>query len=287
MKTKGKAVNVKHVMMESMCLLPFLFLPAVAQYQPPEIEMIFVEGGSFMMGCTPEQGAYCNSNERPVHQVTVKDFYIGKCEVTQAEWESVMGENPSYFHSLRWDDMVAYVQRINERSGTAYEIPTEAQWNKVALPVEGVSWNDVQEFIRRLNALTGKNYRLPTEAEWEYAARGGEASRNYKYSGASVTGESAWYGYNSGGQTHPVGVKKPNELGIHDMNGNVWEWCSDWYGRYSGCSQADPQGAQFGSQRVIRGGSWNRITQRISIRENALPGESRSNLGFRLACSFE
>ncbi|MDR1408586.1 MAG: formylglycine-generating enzyme family protein [Tannerella sp.] len=270
-----------------MYLSLLLSLPIVAQSQLVEIEMIFVEGGLFMMGCTAEQGSFCNNEEKPVHQVTVSDFYIGKYEVTQTEWEAVMSHNPSYFHQLNWDDMAAYMQRINARNETNYAIPTRAQWLKAALPVERVNWFDVQEFIRRLNELTGKRYRLPTEAEWEYAARGGAASRGYKYSGSDLAGDVAWCAHNAGGQTHPVGTKKPNELGIYDMNGNVWEWCDDWYGKYGHTPQIDPKGAPPGPSRVFRGGSWNSIMQRVSIREDAMPGDCRSNLGFRLALGSE
>jgi formylglycine-generating enzyme required for sulfatase activity len=285
MKTRKRTFRAKRMTMKGFCLLSLVFPPIAAHSQFPEIEMIFVQGGSFMMGCTYEQGSYYNSNEKPVHQVTVNDFYIGKYEVTQVEWEAVMGKNPSYFRPLSWEDMEAYVKRINERSGTNYAIPTKAQWEKAALPVENVTWNEAAEFIRRLNKLTGKDYRLPTEAEWEYAARGGPASHGYRYSGSDVLKEVAWYGYNSDGQTHPVGTKKPNELGIHDMNGNVWEWCSDRYDRYVNYPQTDPKGAASGSNRVFRGGSWNSIVQCISIREDAPPAACRSNLGFRLACN--
>jgi formylglycine-generating enzyme required for sulfatase activity len=160
------------------------------------IEMILVRGGTFRMGDTDGQGG---DNEKPVHNVTLRDFYIGKYPVTQKQWVQVMGSNHSNF---KGDD----------------------------LPVEQVSWNNVQEIIKELNAKTGKKYRLPTEAEWEYAARGGNKSKGYKYSGSNDIDKVAWYADNSGNKTHPVGTKAPNELGIYDMSGNVWEWVNDKYG---------------------------------------------------------
>jgi len=208
--------------------------------------MVFVKGGSFMMGSNDG-----GSDEKPIHRVTVSDFYIGKYEVTQKLWKEVMGSNPSRF---KGDDR----------------------------PVEQVSWNDVQEFIRKLNKKTGGNYRLPTEAEWEYAARGGAKSRGYKYAGSNNIGEVAWYDVNSG--THEVGTKKPNELGIYDMSGNVWEWCSDWKGDYSSGSQTNPTGPSSGSSRVYRGGSWINIAWhcRVANRNLSSPFNSDDNLGFRL-----
>jgi formylglycine-generating enzyme required for sulfatase activity len=164
---------------------------------PPDIDMVFVKGGAFTMGCTGEQQSDCNYNEQPTRSVTVSDFYIGKYEVTQSQWVAVMGNNPSRFR----DD------------------------NR---PVEIVSWYDVQKFIVRLNSITGRNYRLPTEAEWEYAARGGSSSNNFKYAGSSSVNDVAWYQENSAGRTRPVGIKEPNELGIYDMSGNVREWVRDW-----------------------------------------------------------
>jgi formylglycine-generating enzyme required for sulfatase activity len=222
------------------------------------IEMVYVQGGTFTMGCTGEQGNDCYPGEGPVHQVTLSNFYMGKYEVTQAQWKAVMGSNPSNF---KGDN----------------------------LPVEKVSWNDVQEFIRKLNAQTGKHYRLPTEAEWEYAARGGNKSRKYKYSGSNALESVAWYGDNSGSTTHPVGTKSANELGIYDMSGNVWEWCSDWSGAYPASAQNNPVGALSGSDRVYRGGSWYIIAGscRVAIRFDYSPGNSGSDLGFRLACSSE
>ena len=189
------------------------------------IEMVKVEAGSFNMGATPEM-INPDTDEKPVHRVTLtNDYYIGKYEVTQALWQAVMGSNPSHF---KGDD----------------------------LPVEQVSWNDCQDFISKLNAMTGKRFRLPSEAEWEYAARGGKKSRGYQYSGSNTLGDVAWYEGNSGSKTHAVGTKQPNELGIYDMTGNVWEWCQDWYGSYSSSPQTNPTGAVRGSFRVGRGGSW-------------------------------
>ena len=160
--------------------------------------MVAVEGGTFTMGATPEQGSYYNKSERPTHQVTVSSFWIGKTEVTQELWIALMGSNPSYFHSSNLQ------------------------------PVEHVSWNDCQEFITKLNEATGKTFRLPTEAEWEFAARGGNKSQGYKFSGSDNDDDVAWYDSNSGGKTHPVASKAPNELGIYDMSGNLFEWCRKW-----------------------------------------------------------
>jgi len=220
-------------------------------------DMVFVQGGTFTMGCTSEQGNDCFSYEKPSHQVTLSSFYINKYEVTQALWSAVMGSNPSYFSGCD------------------------------QCPVENVSWNDAQEFIQKLNAATGKNYRLPTEAEWEYAARGGRNSRGYKYSGSNKSDKVGWYDDNSSNKTHPVGKKKPNELGLYDMTGNVWEWCSDWYGDYSSQSQTDPKGPSNGLHRVNRGNSWGDEWWyvRLSFRFDNRPENSFDNLGFRLASS--
>ncbi len=216
-------------------------------------DMVYVEGGTFDMGATSEQGSYADSDEYPVHSVTLSDYYIGKCEVTQELWEAVMGSNPSF------------------SKGAQY-------------PVEQVSWNDCQEFISRLNSLTGRTFRLPTEAEWEYAARGGNKSRHFKYSGSDNIGNVAWYWDNSGYGTHAVGTKSPNELGIYDMSGNVEEWCSDWWGDYSAGAQTNPQGPSSGSYRVLRGGSWgnNARNCRVSDRYNYDPDYSFINIGLRL-----
>ena len=188
-------------------------------------KMIAVEGGTFTMGATSEQGSDAYDSEKPTHSVTLSSYSIGETEVTQALWQAVMGSNPSDF------------------SGS----------NK---PVEYVSWVYCQDFIRQLNALTGENFRLPTEAEWEYAARGGNKRRGYKYAGSNNIDNVAWYSDNSGSQTHNVATKSPNELGLYDMSGNVWEWCQDWYGSYSSGSQTNPTGPESGGHRVYRGGSW-------------------------------
>lgn len=220
-----------------------------------DIEMVFVQGGTFTMGCTEEQGADCIDNEIPVHQVTLSDFKIGKYEVTVAQWKAVMGKNPSCFSGCD------------------------------QCPVGSVNWYDLQAFINRLNAKTGKTYRLPTEAEWEYAARGGNKSQGYSYSGADILDNAAWHDGNCDPKTYKVGTKAANELGIHDMSGNVWEWCSDWYGDYSAAAQNNPQGASNGRYRVLRGGSsydsW--LNCRVTSRVSSFPDFMACGFGFRLA----
>ena len=208
-----------------------------------------VEGGTFQMGSNDSEA---DSDEKPVHSITVSSFYMGETEVTQALWKAVMGGNPSRF---KGDD----------------------------LPVEQVSWNDCQEFIEKLNGLTGKDFRLPTEAEWEYAARGGKKSNGYKYAGSKTVDNVAWYDGNSGSKTHPVKTKQPNELGLYDMSGNVFEWCQDRYGSYSSGSQTDPKGPSSGSYRMLRGGCWfyGAGYCRVSIRSIRVPDFSNDN-GFRL-----
>lgn len=219
--------------------------------------MKLVEGGTFQMG---NNDSDAESDEKPVHSVTLNSYYMGETEVTQALWQAVMGNNPSYF---KGDN----------------------------LPVEPVSWNDCQEFIRKLNQKTGKNFRLPTEAEWEFAARGGKKSRGYKYAGSNNIGSVAWYtdnSGNSGNKTYAVKGKSPNELGLYDMSGNVWEWCSDWYGSdyYGKSPSTNPQGPLNGSDRVLRGGSWGDDAGncRVSYRYYYDPDYTYYNYGFRLCC---
>ena len=187
----------------------------------------------------------------------MNDYYIGKFEVTQALWVAVMGNNPSGFQGDN-------------------------------LPVVWVGWEVVQEFIRKLNQKTGARFRLPTEAEWEYAARGGNISKGYKYSGSNNIGDVAWYDGNSGGKIHQIGTKAPNELGVYDMTGNVSEWCQDRYGEYSGSIQLNPNGAYSGSYRVYRGGCCTNFARycRVSDRDYDKPGYGDSHRGFRLAMSY-
>ena len=216
--------------------------------------MVRVEGCTFRMGATSEQDCDAYDIEEPVHSVTLSSYYIGKTEVTQALWKAVMGSNPSKFKGEN-------------------------------LPVENVSWDDCQVFVRKLNSLTGQNFRLPTEAEWEFACRGGNNSLGYKYSGSDNIDNVAWFDCNSGRKTHFVATKSPNELGIYDMSGNVWEWCSDWYDKYSRGAQANPKGPESGSCRVFRGGGWGSYAGycRSSNRGYNTPTHRHDRLGLRLA----
>ena len=221
--------------------------------------MVGVEGGIFQMGSTDGE-----SDEKPVHEVKVSSFSIGQTEVTQELWEAVMGSNPSNFKGSK-------------------------------LPVEKVSWNDCQTFITKLNSITGQTFRLPTEAEWEFAARGGNSSKGYKYSGSDNIDDVAWYWGSipsqtsgiTGYGTQPVATKAPNELGIYDMSGNVWEWCQDWYSDsyYSSSVINNPTGPTSGSVRVCRGGGWsyNATYCRVAYRGGHTPTYAYYYLGFRLA----
>jgi formylglycine-generating enzyme required for sulfatase activity len=228
-------------------------LPAVVRQMIAD--MVYVQGGTFMMGGTSEQGKDVYESETPAHQVTLSSFYICKYEVTQELWDAVMSvENPSYF------------------------------WGTSRLPVDQVSWDECDEFIEALNKLTGKRFRRPTEAEWEFAARGGNKSKRYKYSGSNNLDDVAWYKSNSGEATHPVGTKAPNELGLYDMSGNVLEWCDDWYGPYGHGSEKDPTGPLDGDYCVIRGGGWNSGAVSCRVSNRVLYTTEWSNeYGFRLA----
>ena len=225
--------------------------------------MVWVEGGTFTMGATSEQGSDALDWQKPVHQVTLSSFSIGKYEVTQEEWEAVMGSNPSKFKGAK-------------------------------RPVERVSWDDCQEFIRKLNALTGKRFRLPTEAEWEFAARGGNLSQGYMYAGGNSIDSVAWYNensYNKGSnspdyETHPVGQKQSNELGLYDMAGNVKEWCQDWYDSsyYGRSPSTNPVNNASAYGRVNRGGCRYCLAGgcRVSNRGNYAPSHRGDDLGLRL-----
>ncbi len=229
--------------------------------------MVFVKGGTFQMGATPEQRNDAYDNEKPAHKVKLSDYYIGKYEVTQEEWKTVMGTT---------------IEQQRDKAGKArflFGVGSD-------YPMYYVSWEEAREFCTKLSQLTGLTFRLPTEAQWEYAARGGAKSGGYKYSGSKTIDNVAWYEKNSGNKAHPVGTKSPNELGIYDMNGNVWEWCSDWYGSYSSDAQTDPVGPSTGSYRVLRGGGWygNARFCRVLYRCIDSPGNRYSNGGFRVVC---
>ena len=247
--------------------------PSVKEYTVNGVsfKMKKVDGGTFQMGATEEQGSDARDNEKPVHSVTLSDYWIGETEVTQALWYAVMGKRPT---------------------------PDGDQWSSSYglgdnYPAYYVSWDDCQTFITRLNQLTGQSFRLPTEAEWEFAARGGNSSQGYKYAGSNTIDDVAWYYDNSyalGSSSpdygaHPVASKSPNELGLYDMSGNVGEWCQDWYGSYSSSAQTDPVGPSSGSSRVLRGGSWNYSARycRVSDRYNFSPSYRYYDDGLRLA----
>ena len=215
-------------------------------------KMIHVESGVFQMG---SNDGY--DREKPIHQVTLDSFSIGETEVTQDLRNAVMGSNPSEFKGCKH-------------------------------PVENISWNDCQTFIAKLNELTGKTFRLPTEAEWEFAARGGNKSKGYTYSGSNTINEVAWYFSNCSNMTRVVATKAPNELGLYDMSGNVYEWCQAWESSnyYSISPENSPIGPSSGSFRVIRGGSWygdDATVCRVAYRCSGLPADTDSTIGFRLA----
>ena len=232
--------------------------------------MIAIEGGTFTMGATYEQGKDAENNEKPTHSVTLSDYYIGQTEVTQALWRAVMGTT---------------VQQQRDKANTSWSIFGEGD----NYPMYYINWKECQTFVQKLNSLLssqlgGKRFALPTVAQWEYAARGGKKRNGYKYSGSNTIGNVAWYTDNSGSSTHPVAMKSPNELGIYDMSGNVDEWCEDKYGRYRSSSQTNPTGASFGSDRVTRGGSCinDAWACRVSCRGKYAPEWPNGIIGFRL-----
>lgn len=224
--------------------------------------MIYVQGGSFEMGSNTGE-----SDEKPIHTVTVSDYSIAEFEVTQELWQAVMGTT---------------VRMQRDKANNSWPLHGEGS----NYPMYYVSWNEAQEFINELNRRTGKNFRLPTEVEWEYAARGGNKSVGYQYAGSNNLNDVAWYIVNSGSATHPVGQKRANELGLYDMSGNVWELCADWYSDsyYGSSMQTDPQGPNSGSSRVRRGGSWNSGAAccRGAHRSFNAPDYRCNRVGFRL-----
>lgn len=232
-----------------------------------QLRMVYVGGGTFNMGAQNTNPSAANydpdafDDESPVHSVTLDGYFIGETEVTQALWREVMGSEPDY--NGGW----------TTEYGRGDNYP--AYW---------VSYEDVQEFIERLNRKTGLTFRLPTEAEWEYAARGGNKSRGYKYSGSNNIDNVAWYDDNSGSKPHPVKGKQANELGLYDMSGNVWEWCQNWYDKYNSGSQRNPLGPSGGSYRVRRDGCWGSGARdcRVSLRNLFYPSDRFIFLGFRL-----
>ena len=216
-------------------------------------DMVRVEGGSFTMGGTREQGEDAFEDEKPAHKVTLSSYSIGRYPITQEQWEAVMGNNPSHFKGGK-------------------------------LPVDSVSWFDCQDFVKKLSEITGRRFRLPTEAEWEYAARGGKKGKKYKFSGGHVLNLVGWYNENSGGTSHEVGKKSPNELGIYDMSGNIWEWVQDWKGDFTEEEQENPTGPKTGIERICRGGGWNREIDRarVSYRGDDQPDLRYCSLGLRI-----
>ena len=233
-----------------------VLLASTVYAQIPAIDMVHVQGGEFLMGCT-DKHSDCSINEAPAHPVKLNGYYIAKYEVTQELWMAVMGgKNPS--------------KVIGD-----------------SLPVTRVSWYDAQTFIGKLNQLTGKKYRLPTEAEWEYAARGGNLSKNYRFSGSNTLEDVAWCKKNSDNVPHVVGTRQPNELGIYDMTGNVFEWCQDYYGDYDMMPAESPTGPESGETRVRRGGNWGGSTHgtRVSFRIYELENIRYNYIGLRLAAT--
>ena len=228
------------------------------------MKMIWVEGGDFLMGCTSEQGN-CESDEQNVRRVTVDGFYIGMLEVTQSQWEKVVGTS---------------IYQQKSKANASYTCGVGPDY-----PMYYVSWDEAMEFCRLLSNKTGHTYTLPTEAQWEYAARGGNKNEGAKYAGSNMIDAVAWYTDNSG--THIVGSKRANALGIYDMSGNVWEWCKDWYANsYVSYDTNNPVGPSSGSVRVIRGGSWRNVAFncRVASRNNYYPGIRGNGLGFRVVC---
>ena len=255
-----KKINIqRHQYFHFMVLLFILGSNSLLQSQDlilANYEMVLIKAGTFQMGSNTGK-----ADEQPVHEVSISTFYLGKYEVTQKQWMDIMGSNPS------------------DHSGCK------------DCPVESVSWNEVNIFISKLNEKTGLNFRLPTEAEWEYAAKGGRLPKGYRYSGSNRADDVAWYIDNSGYMTHPVGMKKPSELGLYDINGNVWEWTDDWtsFTYYRESPNENPRGPAAGDCKVLRGGAYcyEKSYLRLTLRGHEFPDRKFNNLGFRLAMTPE
>ncbi len=290
--TKGERKQVKAVLNKIEVQQPIATTTSTSEDQTFTVNgvsftMKLVEGGTFQMGSSE---AY--DNEKPVHSVTLSNYYIGVCVVTVTEFRQFISETGYRTDAEKegWAWILMQVEgqwKWNKVNGLNWRCGTDGKVRDASEdthPVLYVSWNDAMEYCKWLKQKTGKAFTLPTEAQWEYAARGGKKSNGYKYAGSNDIGSVAWYSDNSGGKTHPVKGKSPNELGLYDMAGNVWEWCSDWYGNYSRRSQTNPQGPSSGSSRVLRGGCWYNHPSvcRVSLRGIDFPDHGTYSYGFRL-----
>ena len=235
-------------------------------------KMVYVQGGTFTMGCPYEDSKKGKSSEKPKHQVTVSDFLMGETEVTQALWEAVMGTT---------------VREQRDKEDPSKSIKGEG----ASYPMFFVSWNEAVAFCKKLNEMLqsqlplGCRFALPTEAQWEYAARGGNKSQHFQFAGSNTADDVAWHTSNSGDKVHPVRTKSPNELDLYDMSGNIYEWCTDWYGSYRSSAQTNPKGLSSGSERVLRGGvwCWGNYDCLVYSRFSDSPGKRSSVYGFRLS----
>lgn len=269
--------------LKKIVLLFLIAFMGISLFCQNDISLVYVEGGTFQMGST------FSNESKPVHNVTLSSYYMGKTEVTQAQWKAVMGNNPSYFEGdncpvnhVSWYAAIVFCNKLSMINGKTpvYSVngktdPNTWDYN----PCDGGS-------IKGMIAMNMKanGYRLPTEAEWEFAAWGGKKRKGYKYSGSDNLSTVAWYCDNSGDQTHDVAKKAPNELGLYDMSGNVWEWCWDWYGSYGSNAQTNPVGPSSGYARVLRGGSWRGYSDscRVAYRLSDHPINWYDDIGFRL-----
>jgi formylglycine-generating enzyme required for sulfatase activity len=253
------------------------------------IDLVYVRGGSFEMGSDKGE-----SDEKPIHSVTLSNYFIGKYEVT-------VGQFRKFITATGYKTSADINGGSYLWNGSQWKLQAGVNWESDALgfkrpeseenhPVIHVSWTDAIEYTKWLSTVTGKAFRLPTEAEWEFAARGGMSSNGYTYAGSNDINLVAWSLDNKSNQTFPVGKKQPNELGIYDMTGNVWEWCSDWYDAdyYAKSPSMNPQGSKSGLFKVIRGGSWGGVSNfnRVTFRYRYFPGNRGKFNGFRIAASY-